>query len=377
MRDSTAGESRTQPRRIALLLPELNGGGAQRVMLTLAHGFWAQGVQVDLVVVRAKGPLLEDIPAGVTLVSLRSPKTIWSLPRLIWYLKAKRPDALLVTNVHCSFVAILARTFVQTPPWLVVRQSSPFSLYQSSVQRRMTQGLVRWLYPKANAIVAVSQGIAGSLISDCGIACEQVHVIPSPLVPINISELVQEPISHPWFTPKTLPVIIGIGRLEQEKDFVTLIHAFARVQRSMLTRLLILGEGTQRATLHSLVRTLGLENRVSLPGFVRNPFAYLSRASVFVLSSVAEALPGVLVQALACGVPIVSTNCHYGPREVLQNGEIGRLVPVGDDTAIAEAIIGVLRQPPIRANPRVWQAYSYDTAIAKYLTLLESRTTRE
>src|SRR5262249_37227290 len=150
------------------------------------------------------------------------------------------------------------------------------------------------------------------------------------------------PLSHPWFAPGSLPVILGVGRLTWQKDFPTLIKAFALVRSRQPARLLILGEGEKRLELETIVKELGLAADVCLPGYVDNPFAYMHRCSAFVLSSASEGLPNSLIEAMACGAPVISTDCASGTAEILENGRYGPLVPVGDVEAMATAISATL-----------------------------------
>ncbi|NLO89188.1 MAG: glycosyltransferase, partial [Clostridia bacterium] len=188
------------------------------------------------------------------------------------------------------------------------------------------------------AVVAVSQGVADDLVKTTGLMRELIKVIYNPIVTPELLEKAKESIGHPWFKPGQPPVILSAGRLTAAKDFPTLIHAFARVRAERLARLMILGEGEERPNLESLVRELGLESDVSMPEFVENPYAYMARAAVFVLSSAWEGFGNVLVEAMAVGTPVVSTDCPSGPAEILEGGKWGKLVPVGDVEKLAKAL---------------------------------------
>jgi glycosyltransferase involved in cell wall biosynthesis len=196
-------------------------------------------------------------------------------------------------------------------------------------------------------------------------------VIYNPSVMASeVLEKAKSPLDHPWFKPDQPPVLIAIGRLEQQKDYPTMIKAFAEVRQAQPARLLILGEGRDRISLEKLIKEYGLDQDVSLPGFVSNPYAYLSRADLFVLSSRWEGLPTVLIEALCCGTQVVSTDCPSGPREILKDGKYGRLTPVGDVGALAAAINLSLKNhapgPPIES----WQPYELGTIVDQYTNLL-------
>jgi glycosyltransferase involved in cell wall biosynthesis len=230
--------------------------------------------------------------------------------------------------------------------------------------------LARWFYPWADAIVTVSQGSADDLVR-LGLSSERIRVIYNPVVTPELFEKAKEPLEHDWFEPGSPPVILGVGRLEKQKDFPTLIRAFAQVRQQRPARLMILGEGQDRPALEALVQELGIEEDVALPGFVANPFAYMARAGVFVLSSLFEGLPTVLIEAIAVGTKVVSTDCESGPAEILENGLYGKLVPVGDSKGIAEAILSTLEEPAnSEAQQRKTAEFSLEKAVAQYRQVL-------
>jgi glycosyltransferase involved in cell wall biosynthesis len=220
----------------------------------------------------------------------------------------------------------------------------------------------------------VSQGVAKNLV-DMGLPSEKIEVIYNPIVTPELSEKLQESLNHPWFLPGQPPVILGVGRLQKQKDFPTLIHAFAKVRQQQPLRLMILGEGSERSNLESLVQELGIAKDVVFPGFVANPYAYMAQAAVLVLSSAWEGFGNVLVEALAAGTPIVSTDCESGPAEILANGQYGKLVPVGNAEDMAKAIAAILEDTPDgevlkqRANE-----FSLEKALTKYGKLLHNAT---
>jgi len=236
---------------------------------------------------------------------------------------------------------------------------------------RFLPPLIRGVYPWADAIVAVSNGVADDLSSTAGIARKRITTIYNPVVTPGLQEKARATLNHPWFAPGSPPVVLGVGRLAAEKDFPTLLKAFARVRAVRKARLMILGEGRERATLEALAHELGVATDVELPGFVDNPFAYMARAAVFVLSAVWEGFGNVVVEAMACGCPVVSTDCPSGPAEIMDGGAYGSLVPVGDDAALAKAILSVLETPPDLERLRARAAlFSVDRAADQYLEVL-------
>ena len=231
--------------------------------------------------------------------------------------------------------------------------------------------LIKRFYPWADGIVVVSRGVRDDMAQLTNIPSERITVIYNPsVVKAEVLERAQAPLDHPWFLPGQPPVLLAVGRLQVQKDFPMLIRAFAQVRQTRPVRLLILGEGKQRPMLEELIKKLGLDGDVSLPGFVVNPFAYMSRASIFILSSRWEGLPTVLVEALCCGTPVISTDCPSGPREILQDGQYGQLVPVGDVVALAHAIEATLQGKTPNPPPESWRPYDLESVLNQYIDLL-------
>jgi glycosyltransferase involved in cell wall biosynthesis len=231
--------------------------------------------------------------------------------------------------------------------------------------------LLRRTFPHAASIVAVSEGVAEDILQTLRVPSEKVVTIYNPVVTPEIRELAGEPPDHPWFGDEKVPVVLGAGSLSEQKDFGTLIRSFAVVRSRIAAKLVILGEGSARFQLERLVAELGLQDDVLLPGFVRNPFGYMAQASAFVLSSRYEGLPGVLIQAMACGCPVVSTDCPSGPAEILEGGRLGPLVPMGDVGAMAHAILDMLDRPTSK-EALIARAdhFSLERSVAGYLDLL-------
>lgn len=364
-----------QPKkRIALFMSALDGGGAERIMLYLARGFVEQGLDVDLVLAKAEGPLMSQIPPGVRLIDLKSKRLIFSPRTLARYVRKQRPVAVLSALEDANFVAIWTRRFLRLPTRVVVTVHNTLSREAQNAtkfKRRIAPYLVKLFYPWADAAIAVSQGAADDLIS-LGISPRLVQVVYNPVVMPDFYEKAAEPVDHPWFAPDRPPVIIGVGRLERQKDFPTLIRAYAQLREHRPMRLMILGEGQDRPILEELIQDLGLGQEVLLPGFVPNPYAYLAKASVFVLSSLFEGLPTALIEAMAAGTPVISTDCKSGPAEILLNGKYGPLVPVGDVEKMAQAIAQTLDSPP---NPTFLKQraseFSLEKAVTHYMQVLK------
>jgi glycosyltransferase involved in cell wall biosynthesis len=363
--------------RFAIFMPDLCGGGAERVFLNLATGLASQGYGVDMVLAQAEGPYLEQVPRSVRLLALKHQRlkffrTLASLPALVRYLKREQPEAML-SALHANIVAVWARRLAGCPTRIVVCEQNTFSERNNSAPKLyswLMPRLVRSFYPWADAVVAVSGGVADDLSQTMGVPRGYVQVIYNPVVTPDLAEKAKAPLDHPWFREGEPPVILAVGRLTAQKDFGMLIRAFARVRQARPARLMILGEGEDRPLLEDLVRQLGVEQDVSLPGFVTNPYPYMTHAAMFVLSSRWEGLPTVLVEALYCGTSLISTDCPSGPGEILKNGQYGRLVPVGDDIALAKAIVTTLDHPARHCTSDSWHLFETDTVVHQYVDTL-------
>jgi glycosyltransferase involved in cell wall biosynthesis len=340
---------------IALFFHGLGMGGAERVMLELARGFLEAGHAVDLVLARAEGPLLSEVPSQARIVDFKTKNPFMMFVRLIRYLLKENPSVLLSPFEVTSVIAIVAKKLSRVSTKVVVRVSVHLSRNKRATRwKKIVERLtISRVYPLADGIVAVSRGVAADLAAYTGMSSESITVIYNPVISPRLIEMMEQTPDHPFFSDDHRPVILGVGRLEEQKDFPTLIRAFEIVHRKILSRLIILGDGEDRQALRTLIESLSLNDWVDLPGTVQNPFAFMKRVSVFVLSSKWEGLPNVLIQALACGCPVVSTDCLSGPGEILKGGEYGHLVPVGDAEAIAAAIEEVLKGR-FRKPPKAW-----------------------
>lgn len=362
-------------RPIALFLSYSGDGGVERMMTLLARGIAERGYPVDLLVIKGQGHHFAGLPAGVRVIDSGARHSWQAIPFLVRYLRKSPPRALLAAKDRANRVAILARRLAgrgDIP--LVIRLGThleqslkgkhPLRLWWR--QRQMARS-----YRHADRVVAVSQGVADDTRRLTGLASDRVVVIRNPTLFPELTERAAEPVSHHWFSDSSMPVIVGIGRLTRQKDFPTLIRAFARLRVSHPSRLLIFGEGQDRPRLETLITELGLAEWVDLPGFTSNPYAALARAKLFVLSSAWEGSPNVLVEAMGLGIPVVATDCESGPREILAAGKYGPLVPVGDDEQLAKAMAAVLDHPPAAAQLRQAVAeYNLELSTLRYLQAL-------
>jgi len=359
--------------RLAIFLPSFAGGGAEKAMLTLAHGLAERGYAVDLAVARAEGPYKKAVDERVRVIDLNASRVLLSAPKLMRYLRYTRPDALLSTLDYANVVALCACRLARVPTRIVVLDQNTISIssqHSPQWRERIIPRIIKFAYRWADHIVGNSQGVTDDLIHITGLPRTRIHVIYNPVVTPTLWEKREVRPSHPWFGLDQPPVVLAVGRLTPQKDFTTLIRAFARVRRNRPVRLMILGEGTDRQELEALVRLLKLEEDVSLPGFVENPYSYMAHADVFVLSSRWEGLPTVLIEALSCGTRVIATDCPSGPREILAGGLYGSLVPMHNAAALAGAITAALSEGTPAPTAESWQPYELNRVIDQYTRLL-------
>ncbi|RLU01161.1 glycosyltransferase [Ketobacter sp.] len=349
-------------KQISLFAPSMRGGGAERVMVALATELSRQGMKVDLVLAKAEGPYLEDVPASVNVVDLNASRIAFALPALNRYLNSTKPDCLLSTLRHANIIAILAKLVSKHRFVLGVREANTIKAHlenDQSTKERILPFLMKCFYNRADVVIAVSNDVKSDLMSCIKMQGDNIVVINNPVVSDAFYELSEASTGHPWLDEKSEPVVLSVGRLTRQKDFASLIRAFSDYRKSHSARLIILGEGEERASLEGLVAELGLTDFVSLPGFVSNPFCFMKQSDVFVLSSLWEGQPNALIQALALGVPVISTDCPGGSRDILKAGKYGTLVPVNSPETLTLALRDVLATKADPVRPRTDTARTY------------------
>lgn len=364
---------------VSFYLPNLSEGGVQRMVINLAHGLLEQGIKVDLVIDRLEGPFVEQIPSGARLIDMKAPRLRERISWVARYLKQEQPKVMFSNMHYNTEIAILAKRLFKLSTYVVaIEHGTPSQIERCSIRQPLhflgltpsrPTSLIRYIYPLADDIVAVSQGVAKDLARITGLPVERIKVIYNPIVSSELTEKAKEPVDHPWFAPGEPPVVLAVGRLVEQKDFYTLIRAFDQVRKRQKARLVILGSGPQQPTLESFITELGLESDVALLGFLPNPYAYMARAGVFVLSSIWEGFGNVLVEAMATGTPVVSTNCESGPAEILNHGQYGWLTPVGDSNALAEAIIKVLSNGAKPVDSTWLDQFTLESVSKKFISL--------
>lgn len=323
-------------------------GGVERMLVNLMRGFVDLGQRVELVLVRAESPYLDRLPNEVQRVHLGVRHSLLAVPALARYLRARRPAALLAAKDRAGRAAVLARALAGTGTPIALRLGTNLSTAmteRTGIERWLRYAPIRLLYPRIRRIIAVSEGVAEDTARIAALPRERISVVRNPVITPDLDAQAALPCPHPWLADDQPPVILGAGRFERQKAFPDLVRAFARMPGRSDQRLMILGDGSARRELEQLIGELGLDGAVALPGFQPNPYPFLARAALFVLSSAWEGSPNVLTEAMALGTPVVSTDCPSGPAEILAGGRYGPLVPVGEPNALAAAMTATLGQP--------------------------------
>jgi glycosyltransferase involved in cell wall biosynthesis len=344
-------------------------------MVNLATGFVERGFQTDLILANAEGPYLSLVPPSIRVIDMKGPGVLSVLRPLRSYVTRERPEALLSALNHANLVAMVAAACAcAARPRVVISIHNNLGK-EMEVRRSPKDRAIPWLLGRlhrcADAIVAVSEGVADDLARRTGIPRGRISVIYNPVVTPSLQERAAALPAHPWLSDPRVPVVLGVGRLTVQKNFPALVDAFAIVKRHHAARLVILGEGPERTTIESRIRLHRLEDCVALPGFVDNPFACIARAAVLALSSHWEGLPTVLIESLALGTPVVATDCPSGPREILRNGKFGKLVPPDDVAALADAIVSALVSERIVAPSEALRPFLPDVVLDQYQQILD------
>ena len=332
---------------LAVLAATSGHSGVDRVLTNLVPALAADGLAVHVLSIDGHGPHYRSLPDDVTVIRLGTAHVNTSLWPLIRYLRRYRPRVLLTDKDKVNRLALLARRLAGVPTRIAIRIGTTVSINlarRSAISRWSQRLSIRLFYRHADVIVVPSQGVADDLATLAALPVNRISVVANPVVDERLYRRMNEPLAHRWFADPAIPILLGAGELSARKDFATLLRAFARVRQQRRCRLIILGEGRKRQALTELAAELGIADDIDLPGFADNPYPYMARAAVFALTSVCEGSGIVLVEALAVGTPVVSTDCPSGPRETLQDGQFGELVAVGDDRALAAAIIRTLDQ---------------------------------
>ena len=375
-----AGEPPPEARRpldLCVVRPTLGQGGADRITLTLLEVLDRARFRPSLILLRRQGEWLSRVPADVPIHDLGGRRlwtAWWPLARL---LRRLSPQIVLSTSSGANLVAALGHRLAGRPGRLVLSERNVLERpVDGGPKRRLQLWLKRRLYPLADCVTAVSRGVADDLELRLGLAAHRLRVVYNPVVTPDMAALAAAEPPHPWLAADD-PVVLGVGRLVAAKGFDTLIEALALSRAAPAPRLLILGEGPLRRALAARAQRLGLSDRVDFAGFDPNPFRFMARSTLFVLASRHEGLPGALIQAMACGCPVVATDCHAGPAEIVEDGVSGLLTPVDDAPAMAARIDRLLADGGLRdrmatrARRAVVARFSLDAVMQRYLEALD------
>ncbi|MEZ5708015.1 MAG: glycosyltransferase [Blastomonas sp.] len=348
-------------RRVAFVLPWMGGGGIERLTLALMQGFLDQGHAVDLVLTEEGGNFMHLVPKAVHVELFECKRVRHTIPRLRDYIRRRRPDAMIVAVWPLTAAAVLARIGLKHRPRLILSDHNHLTTQYSHNAKAwaMLRTTLKWLYPRAEGLVGVSQGVAEDVARIAGLPVTRTTTIYNPIAPPERDSW-PEAETDPLWQGHEGPRIISVGRFKKQKNHSLLLRAFAKIQKDSGAVLAMLGEGELEDDLKAEIDALGLRDHVLLPGFVVDPSPWYASATMFVLSSDYEGFGNVLVEAMHFGLSVVSTDCRSGPAEILANGQYGRLVPVGDADALAEAMQAMLAAP---ADPDAMKRRAADFSI--------------
>jgi glycosyltransferase involved in cell wall biosynthesis len=333
--------------KIIFFLPTLTGGGAERVVVNLINNIDRGMFEPSILLLHKKGEYFKQVSEDVHINYLEVGHMRYALPKLIKFLNKYSPDVVVTNMVDANITGILANMMTNKKTKIIVVEHSTWGIAKlkfSKYKQAIFTKLMKWLYPKADTVITVSQGVADDLAEQLSLKKEKIKVIYNPIVGEYIPLLSEQKVNHLWFENKQYPVLVAVGRLIDAKDYFTMLKALSIVKKITPVRLMILGQGPLEERLKEFSKGLGLTNYVDFLGFQENPYKYIAKADLLILSSRWEGLPTVLVEALACSTRVISTDCPSGPREILENGEYGVLVPVGDAEKMAEAIFSEINK---------------------------------
>lgn len=361
---------------LAFFTPGLSTGGVGKMRLNLAKELTRRGLAVDIIMADTTSPLLEELPCGVRCIQLSSSHAWRCLPSLIGYLRREKPVALVADRPRLNLAALRAAGWCGYGLKTALSIHNPVSVKYHTQSPAKAANHIRKLehcLPRNTANICVSSGVAADVRKSAHLPDVKLHVVYNPVVSADLHQKAAAPCDHPFFREPGIPVVLSAGRFTAQKDFTTLLRAFRHLLDQRPCRLILLGnrQGRLYSELDRLVRELKMEQHVDLPGFAPNPYRYMARADLFALSSRWEGFGNVLVEAMAVGTPVVSTDCPVGPREILDGGRLGALVPMADPKALADAMAGTLQQSVsadrLKAGVR---RYTVEKSVDGYLAAL-------
>ena len=364
-------------RKVAFYLSDLHEGGAENAMVILANEFASMGFEVDFVLAKATGGFLTRLSTKINIVDLNVRNKYLSLWGLVRYFQENTPVVMLSTLHVNNIMTIAAKKIARADSSRVVIRVATIVSGQIRVfwKKALEKIVLSLVYPWADAIVSVSKTVSSDLSIFLNLPPEKIVTIYNPSITEDMYQKSRNELLHPWFQTGGAPVVLGVGRLTVDKDYETLIRAVFRVSKLMDVRLVILGDGDQRKHLENLAIELDIGDLVEIAGFVDNPFQYMRKASVFVLPSLWEGLPNVLIEAMMCGCPVIATDCPGGVREILDNGNYGFLIPTRDPDEMAKRIVDVLQGKKILADDQWLNQFKVENVIRHYMDILHVKST--
>jgi glycosyltransferase involved in cell wall biosynthesis len=370
--------------KAAFLINSMEGGGAEKVVqILLKNLITYQNTEITLILIEDN--IKYEIPKGIKVISLFSHINNYLAKFLSLFFGAYKLKKTVrrcgITTVisfleRSNFINVLSKIIGSPHRLIISEHTNPeYSYVRTNIKASIVKFLLKLLYKRSDKIIAVSNGVKKTLNSMLGIAMNKIHVIYDPCDINKVKKLSVEDVVHPWFYAD-IPIIITVGRLVEPKGQWHLIQTFAEVQKDIRSRLMIIGEGILQNKLEKLARSLNVSEDVAFLGWQANPYKYMSRSTIFVLTSLWEGFGIILVEAMVCGLPIVSFDCESGPREILDNGKYGILVPVGDNKTLKNAIVNLLKDYQLRATyTRITkqraQKFNMEAITEKYKRCLE------
>jgi glycosyltransferase involved in cell wall biosynthesis len=332
-------------KKLAIFVAAISGGGVEKAVVNLANEIAKKGINIDLLIADDTGISSLYFDPNISVIKLSTKRVFFCIPELILYLIRAQPDVLFSAMEYVNFIALVSKKISFTSTRVIISSHAPLVYFirdEKFFKWRLLKKLLSYLYGTADKVITVSKGLERSLIGELNINPAKILTIYNPIINESLINDSLEDLSDPWVKSSKSPYIISIGRFAKEKDYPTLINAFNLVREKRDVRLVILGQGPEWENVNKIINFHGLSSFVHTPGFVLNPYKYIKNAACFILSSKNEGFGNVLVEALALGCPIVSTNCEFGPVEVLENGLWGSLVPVGDYESMANSVLTTL-----------------------------------
>lgn len=357
-----------QKKTIALFVPSMRIGGAEKAFVKIANELINLGFQVDFITFLKETNLEIYLSPKVRLINFDKKNAYLSLLPLVRYLVKSKPHSLLSTLDLTNLIAILAK--------IISRQKTTVSIYivnntsaqiRTKFNKRFEQLLLCYFYPLADNIIANSYGVVDDLAKYINFPANKIKMQYIPTLDEDLVKLASEPISHPWFQENALPLILGIGRLVEQKDFNLLIESFAIVNQQITSNLLIIGEGEQYEMLQNNILKLGLKEHVELIGNIINPYPYVKKAALLAVPSKWDGLSMILIETMYLKIPVICTDCISGPKEALDNGKYGILVPVGNVNALSEGIIEILNGNHPVVDSSWMEQYSVEIGVPQLL----------